>query len=123
MQKQFTQFSENLNSFEETKTLIDSYFSTIVSDFNGKGELFKAILNNSVSITTESLLGAGVSNDIINPISDYLSKSVTSGSNLTELIQDLQSLLVIALETKMTNQTQSFLLVHRGWIGQRTKHG
>lgn len=79
-----------LNSFDDTKGLIDNYFSTIVSDFNGKGELFKAILNNSVSITAESLLGAGISNDIINPISDYLSKSVTSGSNLTELIQDLK---------------------------------
>lgn len=83
-----------LNSFEETKTLIDNYFSTIVSDFNGKGELFKAILNNSVSITAESLLGAGISNDIINPISDYLSKSVTSGSNLTELIQDLKAKII-----------------------------
>ncbi len=79
-----------LNSFNDTKTLIDSYFSTIVSDFNGKSELFKAILSNSVEVTTESLLGAGVSNDIITPISDYLSKSVTSGSNLTELIQNLK---------------------------------
>jgi hypothetical protein len=82
--------STYLNSFSDTKTLIDSYFSTIVSDFNGKSELFKAILSNSVDVTTESLLGAGVSNDIITPISDYLSKSVTSGSNLTELIQNLK---------------------------------
>ena len=79
-----------LDSFNQTKSLLDDYFATIVSDFNGKGELFKAILTNSVDITTESLLGAGVSNDIINPISDYLSKSVTSGSNITELIADLK---------------------------------
>jgi len=78
-----------LDSFNQTKSLLDDYFATIVSDFNGKSELFKAILVNSVDITTESLLGAGVSNDIINPISDYLSKSVTSGSNITELIADL----------------------------------
>jgi len=35
-----------LSSFEQTKGLLDDYFTTIVSDFNGKGELFKAILNN-----------------------------------------------------------------------------
>jgi hypothetical protein len=79
-----------LDSFKDTKGLLDDYFSTIVSDFNGKSELFKEILTNSLSVTTESLLGAGVSNDIINPISDYLSKSVTSGSNITELIEDLK---------------------------------
>lgn len=79
-----------LGSFEQTKNLLDDYFTTVVSDFNGKGELFKAILTNSVNVTTESLLGAGVSNDIINPISDYISKSVTSGSNITELIADLK---------------------------------
>jgi len=81
--------NDYLKEFDNTKVLIDSYFSTIISDFNGSSALYNEILSNSVSVTTESLLGAGVSNDIITPISDYLSKAVTSGSNLTELIQDL----------------------------------
>jgi hypothetical protein len=81
--------NDYLKEFDNTKVLIDSYFSTIISDFSGSSVLYNEILNNSVSVTTESLLGAGVSNDIITPISDYLSKAVTSGSNLTELIEDL----------------------------------
>jgi hypothetical protein len=88
-----------LNSFDDTKTLLDSYFSTIVSDFNGKGELFKAILTNSVSVTSESLLGSGVSADIISPITDYLSKSVTSGANIKEFIADLKLKIVGDPET------------------------
>ena len=78
-----------ISSFDKSKDLIDSYFVSLVDKFDNKKALFNEILSNSVAVTEESLLGAGITNDIITPITDYLSKSVTQGQNLTELIDEL----------------------------------
>ena len=78
-----------ISTFDKSKDLIDSYFFELVDTFDNKKALFNEILTNSVGITEESLLGAGITNDIVNPIKDYLSKSVTQGQNLTELIEEL----------------------------------
>lgn len=78
-----------INTFDKSKELIDDYFFELVDTFDNKKALFNEILSNSVAVTEESLLGAGITNDIITPVTDYLSKSVTQGQNLTELIDEL----------------------------------
>lgn len=74
-----------LKAFGDLKTINDRYFQTLAAAFVPNKFLYKEILNSSIEITKNSLLEAGISENVIKPINDILTQNITSGALVTDL--------------------------------------
>lgn len=79
-----------LNSFSKVKGITDGFFSGIASTFNPNKSIFKNILKFNVDLTRNSLTKSGINQNVIEPILNLVSKSVTSGGLIEDLEKDLR---------------------------------
>lgn len=81
-----------LGSFDELKGINDTYYKTIASGtLNANKNVFNAVKSLSVDATKNSLLEAGINNEIIAPVENVLSQSITSGGSLMDLSESLRT--------------------------------
>ena len=81
-----------LGAFPELKGINDTYYQTIASGtLNANKQVFNAITNISIDATKNSLLEAGITNEIIAPVEALLSQNVTTGGSLADLAESLRA--------------------------------
>ena len=83
--------SRFLGSFDELKDITDTYYKTIASGtLNANKNVFNAVKSLSIDATKNSLLEAGINNEIIAPVESILSQSITSGASITDMEASLR---------------------------------
>jgi len=98
-----------LAGFQELKDISDKYFSQDV-DFNPNKHVFKANLNSSIEATKNSLLEAGISENVIKPVENILKQNITAGGSIVDLTDSLRA------EILGDSQTQGRLQRYSGQI-------
>lgn len=83
-----------MKGFDDLKNTNDAYFTSIIGSFTGNKNVYKEILNGAKQITVDSLLEAGISENVIKPINDILTQNITSGA----LLEDLEDILSIYIK-------------------------
>lgn len=83
--------SDYLNSYKSSSKYLNSYFGSIVNNFQSNDKLYQAILQSNVKTTTNSLLNAGIDANFTDPIIKILNDQVTSGSNKKDFINVLKA--------------------------------
>lgn len=79
-----------LNQFPAIASLNNGYFNVIESSFSANKELYKEVINTSIQATRNSLLGAGIDENVINPIVQIVDDSVTTGARYVDMIDELR---------------------------------
>jgi len=82
-----------LGNFDKIKRETDLLY-TGVSGFNANKNVYKEILRSTVDLTKNSLLEAGINQNVINPITDILNQSITSGAQLAEMEETLRTVII-----------------------------
>jgi hypothetical protein len=89
------QYKKNLSTFlgafDELKGINDTYYQTIASGtLNANKNVFNAVRNLSIDATKNSLLEAGINNEIIAPVEKLLQDNITTGGSITDLTEALR---------------------------------
>ena len=79
-----------LNSFGKVKGITDGFFKGVADNFNPNKNIFKDILSLNIDLTKNSLTKTGIDQNVIQPVLDLVSKSITSGGFVTDLEDDLR---------------------------------
>ena len=80
-----------LKAFTGLKGKNDTYFNGLGDKaFNANKNVFKDVVRSSQEITANSLLEAGVDEQIIKPVSEILSRNITSGGSLADMSIELR---------------------------------
>ncbi len=80
-----------LRSFDELKGINDTYYQAVgAGTLNANKFVFKEIVNNSIEATSNSLLEAGINNEIIGPVQEILNQNVTTGAKFTDMTEILR---------------------------------
>lgn len=74
-----------LQTYSSNVGLINSYFTQIAGNFNASDSLYKQLASASQASTVDSLIGAGVSANVKDPIIKVLTNSITTGTNRSEV--------------------------------------
>jgi hypothetical protein len=83
--------SKFLGGFNELKGINDTYYKAIASGtLNANKEVFNAVKNLSIDATKNSLLEAGINNEIIAPVEKILTQNITSGGSFQNLTENLR---------------------------------
>lgn len=82
-----------LLNFDRIKKETDALYA-LQQGFNANKQVFKEVLRSSVDLTKNSLLEAGINQNVINPMIDILNNGITAGSNLSEMEETLRTLIV-----------------------------
>jgi hypothetical protein len=90
------QYKKDLNKFlggfDELKGINDTYYKAAASGLLNENKLvFKEVVNASIDATKNSLLEAGISNEIIKPVQNLLTRNVTTGGNFDDLATALKT--------------------------------
>lgn len=81
-----------LGGFDELKGINDAYYKTIASgQLLANKQVFREVVNASVTLTKDSLLEAGITNEIIRPVERILTQNVTTGGAFTDLAETLRT--------------------------------
>lgn len=87
-----------LKDYTTTSNLIDSYFVSILDNYERNDTVYKQISQSNVFTTVDSLLGSGIDANFKTPLIDGLQKQITSGTS----ISDLKAFLKVELITQPT---------------------
>lgn len=68
----------------------DEYLAFLEAAFKRNGPLWDAIKSEAIEQTTASLTGAGLDQNLINPIRDILSQNITTGGSISALEDQLR---------------------------------
>ena len=79
-----------LNTFPVVAQQNNTYFKAIDAAFDPNRQLYREVLKNSLTTTQESLLGAGVDENIIKPVTEILNNAVTGNSRFADLTKELE---------------------------------
>lgn len=79
-----------VSSFTEISKLHIDYFNAQQSEV-GNIKLLEEIQNQSIEATKNSLLGAGINANLIEPIQDILRQNITTGGKYTDLVTQLSN--------------------------------
>ena len=83
--------SRFLGGFNELKGINDTYYKAIASGaLNANKEVFNVVKNLSIDATKNSLLEAGINNEIISPVEKILTQNITSGGSFQNLTENLR---------------------------------
>lgn len=74
-----------LSGFDKVTKINRSYFLSLVPDFNPDKQAFKAIVNSSIQLTSNSLLRAGIEQAVIEPIIGIIQQGITAGMFISDL--------------------------------------
>ena len=81
-----------LGGFNELKGINDTYYKAIASGvLNENKEIFSVVKELSIDATKNSLLEAGINNEIIAPVERILTQNITTGGSLQDLSEVLRS--------------------------------
>jgi hypothetical protein len=81
-----------LGGFNELKGINDTYYKAIASGvLNENKEIFSLVKELSIDATKNSLLEAGINNEIIAPVERILTQNITTGGSLQDLSEVLRS--------------------------------
>lgn len=83
-----------LKGFDDLKVINDRYFAVLSGSFVPTKFLYNEILNSSIAITQNSLLEAGISENVIKPINDILTQNITSGSLVSDMEETLRTYII-----------------------------
>lgn len=83
-----------LKGFSDLKKIDDRYFSVLSTAFTPQRNLYKEILTSSIELTQNSLLEAGISQNVIDPVKDILTQNITSGALIGDLEDTLRTHIV-----------------------------
>lgn len=86
--------SDYLKYYEGSKKAINDYYTTIIANYKDSEELFKAIKQANIETTTESLLGAGINANYIDPVKTVLKNVVIGNGDYTTLKKSLKELII-----------------------------
>ena len=80
-----------LRGFDELKGINDTYYKAIASGtLNANKQVFNEVKNFSIEATKNSLLDAGIEENLIKPVENILSQNVTSGGSFQDLTEALR---------------------------------
>ncbi len=79
-----------MKSFLRIRDLNEDFYSG-VPGFNPRSAVLREVLDSSIALTRESLLGSGINQAVIGPIETILKDGITSGSSLVEMEQTLRT--------------------------------
>ena len=79
------------NKFPKIKGINDAYFVSLAQKFNPKNDIFQRQIKSAVKATSNSLLGAGVEANVIDPTIDILDNSISNGASWEEMVFQLET--------------------------------
>ena len=82
-----------INAFSEVAKLQNDYFRSIETEFT-PSKLLDEIKNQSISATIESLTGAGLSFNVIEPVQNILRTNITTGGSFSSLMEQMRTFIV-----------------------------
>lgn len=83
-----------ISQFGDIGALNEEYFSGIAEAFVPNEKLFEKILKNASEITRESLVGAGIENELIGPLENILNINITSGASYFDLREQVRQFII-----------------------------
>jgi hypothetical protein len=86
--------STYIGHFKESQKAINTYYSTIISSYEPSSDLFAQIRKANVDTTVESLIGAGIDSNYIEPIKKILRDVVVGNGDYARLSKSLKSFIV-----------------------------
>ena len=88
-----TRVQRFLNTYPRVQKDNELYFKAITESFNPTKELYREVLRSSVTATQESLLGAGIDENVINPTIQVVRNAVSGNSSYSDLTKELRVLI------------------------------
>ena len=82
-----------INAFSEVAKLQNDYFRSIETEFT-PSKLLDEIKNQSISATIESLTGAGLTFNVIEPVQNILRTNITTGGSFSSLMEQMRTFIV-----------------------------
>lgn len=82
-----------LGRFVDIRGEMNGYFATF-KGFNPGNDVLRAIQDLSIETTGESLLKSGVSENVVAPISDFLTQTITSGGTYSDAMKGLSQIVI-----------------------------
>ncbi len=86
--------AQYLKDHTKTSALIDSYFVSIIDDYERNDLIYKQISESNVFTTVDSLLGAGIDANFKQPLIEGIQKQIASGTSVKQLKAYLETELV-----------------------------
>ena len=78
------------SQFPAIAKLNNGYFKVLEKAFEPNKELYKMIVDNSISMTRNSLLESGIREAVINPVIKVVNNSVTQGALYADMVKQLE---------------------------------
>lgn len=83
-----------LNNFNKIKSENDKFYLSTLPGFNPGKQVYKEVLNSSISLTRNSLTESGINQFVINPMIEILNNGITTGADVFEMEETLRTLVV-----------------------------
>ena len=83
-----------LGNFDRIKSETDKLFNSTLAGFNPNKQVFKEVINSSISLTKTSLLETGIDQNVIGPVIDILNNGITTGANISEMEETLRTVII-----------------------------
>lgn len=85
--------TEYANAFSEVAKLQNNYFRSIETEFT-PSKILDEIKSQSITATIESLTGAGLSYNVIEPVQNILRTNITTGGSFSSLMEQMRTFIV-----------------------------
>lgn len=76
--------------FEELKNIDDEYFKVIAASYTPTKEVYQVIQRNAIEAAQNSLLEAGIDENVIAPVKRLLEQNITAGADFGDLVDNLR---------------------------------
>lgn len=88
------QVGDFLNSYNDVEEINSKYLKTIEKAFKPTALLYKQLKQSASEQMSNSLLEAGINENVINPVRDIVNKSVTEGAFYSDMVAELQKFIL-----------------------------
>ena len=79
-----------INQMPKIKSVNDKYFHDLIKTFNDNKHSYKNLLNTSMELTANSLLDEGINTNVITPVKQMITDSITSNWTFEDLVDNLR---------------------------------
>ncbi len=86
--------SDYLQYYNDSKKAINDYYTTIIANYKESDDLFNAIKKANIDTTVDSLLGAGIDANYIDPVKTILKNVVVGNGDYSTLKKSLKDLIL-----------------------------